>query len=63
MKGGVTMDNVQIAHDLAVTKLSGSDLKVKELCEKYDQYYKEILDYLNSKPIEPDKATVIKSPF
>lgn len=57
------MDNAQIAHDLAIAKLAGSDLQVKELCEKYDQYYKEVLDYLNSKPVEPAKATVMKSPF
>lgn len=57
------MENMQIAHDLAVIKLAGSDLNVKELCEKYDQYYKEILDYLNSKPVEPAKVTAMKSPF
>lgn len=57
------MDNVQIAHDLAVTKLSGSDLPIKELSEKYDQYYEEILDYLKSKPTEQSKVTVIKNPF
>lgn len=57
------MDNVQIAHDLAVAKLSGSELSIEELYEKYDQYYKEILNYLNSKPVEPAKVTVMKSPF
>lgn len=57
------MDNMQIAHDLAVAKLSGSELPVRELCEKYDQYYNEILKYLNSKPVEPAKVTVMKSPF
>lgn len=57
------MDNVQIAHDLAVAKLSGSDLPIKELCEKYDQYYEEILDYLKSKPTEQSKVTIIKNPF
>ena len=53
------MSYEQIAHDLAVAKLSGSDLPVKELCEKYDQYYTEILDYLNSKPVEPARVEII----
>lgn len=57
------MNNIQIAHDLAIAKLSGSDLPVNELCEKYDQYYKEILDYLNSKPVELAKCEVVERPF
>lgn len=57
------MEKEQIAHDLAVAKLCGSDLQVKELCEKYDQYYKEILEYLMSIPAEPAKATHIERPF
>ena len=63
MKGGDTVEKEQIAHDLAVAKLCGSDLQVKELCEKYDQYYKEILEYLMSIPAEPSKSTAIKSPM
>lgn len=50
---------LQLAHDLAVAKLYGSDLPVKELCEQYDQYYKEILDYLCSKPGELAKAEAV----
>lgn len=53
------MDNLQLAHDLAIAKLSGSELSVKELCDKYDQYYKEILDYLNSRPTKMAKVEVI----
>lgn len=53
------MDNLQKAHDLTIAKLAGSDLPVKELCEKYDQYYKEILDYINSKPVQLAKVEVI----
>lgn len=53
------MDNMQKAHDLAIAKLAGSDLPVKELCEKYDQYYEEILEYLKSVPIQPAKVEVI----
>lgn len=56
------MDNVQIAHDLAVAKLSGSDLPCKELCDMYRKYFNEILDYLKS---EPSKTTtsIVDSPF
>lgn len=50
------MTNEQLAHDLAIAKLYGSDLPVKELCEKYDQYYEEILDYLKSKPTSGNKV-------
>lgn len=57
------MDNTQIAHDLAVARLASSELPVKELCEKYNQYCNEILEYLNSKPVKIEKATVTKSPF
>lgn len=53
------MDNMQKAHDLAIAKLAGSDLSVKELCEKYDQYYEEILEYLKSKPMQSAKVEVI----
>lgn len=56
------MDNVQIAHDLAVAKLSGSDLPCKELCDTYRKYFNEILDYLKS---EPSQTTTkfVNSPF
>lgn len=53
------MDNMQKAHDLAVAKLGGSDFTIKELCEKYDQYYEEILAYLNSKPVQLAKVEAI----
>ena len=56
------MTNEQLAHDLSIARLYGSDLPVKELCEKYNQYYKEILDYLKSKPKPKNKTTVVKSP-
>ena len=42
------MDNKQIAHDLAIAKLYGSDLETDKLVEKYRQYYKEVYDYLVS---------------
>lgn len=56
------MDNNQIAHDLAIAKLYGSDLPTDKLVEKYRQYYKEINDHLKSQ-IEPNTAKVMKNPF
>lgn len=56
------MDNQQIAHDLAVAKLYGSDLSTDKLVEKYRQYYNEINDYLKSQS-KPNTATVISNPF
>lgn len=56
------MDNQQIAHDLAIAKLSGSDLQTDKLVEKYRQYYKEINDYLNQKS-EHNEAKIISSPI
>lgn len=55
------MDNNQIAHDLAVAKLYGSDLPTEELIKKYRQYNEEILSELNRKPKQ--QAKIISSPF
>lgn len=57
------MTNEQLAHDLSVARLYGSDLPVKELCEKYDQYYEEILDYLKSKPANSNEVGAIPRPW
>lgn len=56
------MDNQQIAHDLAVAKLFGSNLPTDKLVEQYRQYYEEINDYLKSQ-IKPNTAKVIQNPF
>lgn len=56
------MDNQQIAHDLAVAKLYGSDLPTDKLVEQYRQYYEEIRSYLSSQS-KPAKVNVIKRPF
>lgn len=56
------MDNQQIAHDLAIAKLYGSDLSTDKLVEQYRQYYEEIRTYLSSQS-KPNKATVIQNPF
>lgn len=62
MMGGVTMDNQQIAHDLAVAKLYGSELPVDKLVEKYHEYFNEVKDYLNSQS-QPNTVQVIQNPF
>lgn len=56
------MDNTQIAHDLAVAKLHGSDLTTEKLVEQYRQYYQEIYDYLKSQ-VKPNKVAAIVNPF
>lgn len=56
------MDNTQIAHDLAVAKLYGSDLPTDKLVEQYRQYYKEIYDYLKSQA-KPNTVKVIQNPL
>lgn len=56
------MDNKQIAHDLAVSKLYGSDLPADKLVEQYRQYYQEINDYLNSQS-KPNTVRVIQNPL
>lgn len=56
------MDNSQIAHDLAIAKLYGSDLSTDKLVEQYRQYYKEINDYLKSQS-KPNTVTIMKNPF
>lgn len=55
------MDNKQIAHDLAVAKLYGSDLPTEELIKKYRQYNEEILSALNNKPKQ--QAKIFSSPI
>lgn len=56
------MDNKQIAHDLAIAKLYGSDLETDKLVERYHQYYDEIKNYLNSQA-KPQTAQATKNPF
>lgn len=44
------MDNKQLAHDLAIAKLSGTDLPPEKLVEEYRHIYSEIYDYLSNEP-------------
>ncbi|MCD8355967.1 MAG: hypothetical protein LUE11_05300 [Clostridia bacterium] len=46
------MTNEQIAHDLAITKLSGSDLSTEELIAKYKEEYQSILKILKSQTVK-----------
>lgn len=58
------MSKEQIAHDLAVAKLYGSELQTDELIKQYRQYYNEILSALNSEPKAPIRPTqYIPSPI
>lgn len=53
------IEKEQIAHDLAVAKLYGSDLQTEDLIKLYRQYKDEILSALNSEPrqIKPAKIS------
>lgn len=64
------IDDLQLAHDLAIAKLCGSDLPTDKLVEQYLKYHKEIKSYLESKGKtesnpEPknEPATIMSSPF
>lgn len=54
------MERDQIAHDLAVAKLYGSDLQTEDLINQYREYYNEILSALNSEPKQPSKPNTAK---
>lgn len=49
------MNIEQIAHDLAIAKLTGSDLSPEEMLEKYHEYYETFLNLMIG---EPDVATI-----
>lgn len=51
------MDYLQIAHDLAIAKLHGSQLSANEIVTKYYKYLEEYKSALSSKPVE---ATVVE---
>lgn len=57
------MSHEQIAHDLAVSKLCGSELPTKELIEQYRQYYGEILSELKSEPAAKRETMIMSNPF
>lgn len=57
------IEKEQIAHDLAVAKLYGSNLEAKELIKTYRQYKEEILSALNSEPRQIKPAKISSSPI
>lgn len=57
------MTNEQIAHDLAIARLCGSDLPINDLIKKYRQYYEEILSALKSEPTIKKPSVIMNSPI
>lgn len=53
----------QIAHDLAVAKLYGSELQTEDLIKQYYQYKDEILSILNSEPRKISPGQIRHSPI
>lgn len=59
------MDNKQLAHDLAIAKLSGTDLPPDKVVEQYRKLYSEFSEYLSneSKSQKTCTAQIMGSPF
>lgn len=57
------IEKEQIAHDLAVARLYGSELQTKDLIKQYRQYKDEILSVLKSEPIQIKTAKIGRSPI
>lgn len=57
------IDKEQIAHDLAISKLCGSDLSAEDLVKQYRQYKDEIMSVLKSEPSQVRKAQIHGSPI
>lgn len=57
------MEKEQIAHDLAVAKLYGSNLQTEDLINQYRKYAEEILSALKSEPRKIKPSYVGESPI
>ncbi len=57
------MSNEQIAHDLAIAKLSGSTLPTDKLVEEYHKQYIEVMDYLSKHSTLPKRSQIVSSPM
>lgn len=57
------IEKEQIAHDLAVAKLYGSELQTEDLIKQYRQYKDEILSVLKSEPRQVKPAKLGASPI
>lgn len=51
----MTIEKQQIAHDLAVARITGKQLPTDVLIDEYKKNYDEILKYLKSQPIPKAK--------
>lgn len=56
------MEREQIAHDLAVAKLYGSNLQTEDLIKQYRKYAEEILSALKSEPVKRREAVISDPP-
>lgn len=57
------IEKEQIAHDLAVANLYGSELPTEDLIKQYHQYKDEILSVLKSEPRQIKPAKIGSSPI
>ena len=56
------MDNKQLAHDLAIARMAGTQLAADILVDEYKKNYSEILSYLQSQASGPVTAKITNSP-
>lgn len=56
------MDNLQIAHDLAVAKAVKNGSDAKEILDLYHTYISEFLTLLKKEPAKVGKATATEYP-
>lgn len=52
---------IELAHDLAIAKLYGSNLSAPEMIKEYRKLYQEFVDALASESAEPIKAEVMSA--
>lgn len=59
------MDNKQLAHDLAIAKLLGTDLPPDKAIEQYRKFYSEFYECLSneSKSQKTNTTKIISSPI
>lgn len=57
------MDSKQLANAYAIAKVLGYEKSVDDFKEKYDQYYSETINILNSKPVKLAKVEAVQNPF
>lgn len=57
------MDNKQLANAYAIAKVLGYEKSIDEFKEKYSQYYSEVINDLNQRPIESAKVEATQNPF